>query len=82
MAVHSADMFKTLKGDFLVCVLKFKEVRWVQMFDMKLLGKFPYLKSLGKEYAMCVFIPTAQFISQRILKTEAFRISLKLKINN
>ena len=38
MAVLCGDMFKTLSGDFLVSVLKFKEARWVQMDDMKIVG--------------------------------------------
>jgi len=41
-------MFKTLNGDFLVSVLKFKEVRWVQMDDMKVLGQVSLFKELGQ----------------------------------
>jgi glucose/arabinose dehydrogenase len=48
MAVHSGEMFKTLNGDFLVSVLKFKEVRWVQMDDMKVLGQVSLFKELGQ----------------------------------
>ena len=48
MAVHSGDMFKTLNGDFLVSVLKFKEVRWVQTDDMKIVGQVSLFKELGQ----------------------------------
>lgn len=48
MAVHSGEMFKALNGDFLVSVLKFKEVRWVQMQDMKVVGQVSLFKELGK----------------------------------
>jgi glucose/arabinose dehydrogenase len=48
MAVHSGDMFKTLNGDFLVSVLKFKEVRWVQMLGMKVVGQVSLFKELGQ----------------------------------
>jgi hypothetical protein len=47
MAVHSGDMFKALNGDFLVSVLKFKEVRWVQKLDMKIVGQVPLFKEIG-----------------------------------
>ena len=48
MAVHSGDMFKILNGDFLVSVLKFKEVRWVQMLGMKVVGQVSLFKELGQ----------------------------------
>ncbi|WP_339725651.1 PQQ-dependent sugar dehydrogenase [uncultured Paraglaciecola sp.] len=48
MAVHSGEIFKTLNGDFLVSVLKFKEVRWVQMHDMEVLGQVSLFKELGQ----------------------------------
>jgi glucose/arabinose dehydrogenase len=48
MAVHSGDMFKTLNGDFLVSVLKFKEVRWVQMNGMEIVGQVSLFKELGQ----------------------------------
>jgi glucose/arabinose dehydrogenase len=48
MAVHSGEMFKALNGDFLVSVLKFKEVRWVQMDDMKVLRQVSLFKELGQ----------------------------------
>ena len=48
MVVHSGDMFKTLNGDFLVSVLKFKEVRWVQMLGMKVVGQVSLFKELGQ----------------------------------
>jgi len=48
MAVHSGEMFKVLNGDFLVSVLKFKEVRWVQMDGMKVVGQVSLFKELGQ----------------------------------
>ncbi len=48
MAVHSGKMFKALNGDFLVSVLKFKEVRWVQMDGMKVVGQVSLFKDLGQ----------------------------------
>jgi glucose/arabinose dehydrogenase len=46
MAVHYGEMFKALNGDFLVSVLKFKEVRWVQMQGMKIVGQVSLFKEL------------------------------------
>jgi glucose/arabinose dehydrogenase len=46
MAVHRGEMFKILNGDILVSVLKFKEVRWVQMNDMQVVGQVSLFKEL------------------------------------
>jgi glucose/arabinose dehydrogenase len=46
MAVHYGEMFKALNGDFLVSALKFKEVRWVQMQGMKIVGQVSLFKEL------------------------------------
>tara|TARA_R110002153_G_scaffold82780_2_gene208657 strand:+ start:9822 stop:10940 length:1119 start_codon:yes stop_codon:yes gene_type:complete len=46
MAVHSGEMFKALNGDLLVSVLKFKEVRWVHMDDLKVVGQTSLFKEL------------------------------------
>lgn len=46
MAVHYGEMFKALNGDFLVSTLKFKEVRWVQMQGMKIVGQVSLFKEL------------------------------------
>lgn len=48
MAVHRGEMFKALNGDILVSVLKFKEVRWVQMQDMQVIGQVSLFKELGQ----------------------------------
>ena len=48
MAVHSGNLFKSLNGDILISVLKFKEVRWVQMDDMQVLGQVSLFKELGQ----------------------------------
>jgi glucose/arabinose dehydrogenase len=48
MAVHSGEIFKALNGDFLVSVLIFKEVRWVQMDGMKVVGQVSLFKELGE----------------------------------
>ncbi|MFT6779075.1 MAG: glucose/arabinose dehydrogenase [Paraglaciecola sp.] len=48
LAVHYGDMFKILNGDVLTRVLKFKEVRWVQMDDMKIVGQVSLFKELGQ----------------------------------
>jgi len=46
MAVHAGEMFKSLNGDLLVGALKFKEVRWVQMQDMDVVGQVSLFKEL------------------------------------
>lgn len=46
MAVHSGRMFKSLNGDLLVSVLKFKEVRWVKMDGLKVVGQTALFKEL------------------------------------
>ena len=48
MAVHSGNMFKELNGDILVSVLKFKEVRWVQMDGLKVTGQLSLFKELDQ----------------------------------
>lgn len=48
MAVHAGEMFKILNGDLLVSVLKFKEVRWVQMNGMQIAGQVSLFKELGQ----------------------------------
>lgn len=46
MAVHYGKMFNGLNGDLLVSVLKSKEVRWVQMDDLKVVGQISLFKEL------------------------------------
>jgi glucose/arabinose dehydrogenase len=46
MAVHSGEMFKALNGDLLVSVLKFKEVRWIQMNGVEVVGQVSLFKEL------------------------------------
>jgi glucose/arabinose dehydrogenase len=46
MAVHSGEFFSELNGDLLVSVLKFKQVRWVQMHGMQVLGQTPLFEEL------------------------------------
>jgi glucose/arabinose dehydrogenase len=46
MALHQGQMFKQLNGDLLVSVLKFKEVRWVQMDDLEVVGQVSLFKEL------------------------------------
>lgn len=48
MALHQGKMFKQLNGDLLVSVLKFKEVRWVQMNDLKVVGQASLFKELDQ----------------------------------
>jgi glucose/arabinose dehydrogenase len=48
MAVHSGELFKALNGDLLISVLKFKEVRWVQMDGINVVGQASLLKELGQ----------------------------------
>ena len=48
MAVHSGELFKALNGDFLISVLKFKEVRWVQMDGINVVGQASLFKELGQ----------------------------------
>jgi glucose/arabinose dehydrogenase len=46
MAVHSGKMFNALNGDLLVSVLKFKEVRWLHMDGLKVVGQTSLFKDL------------------------------------
>jgi glucose/arabinose dehydrogenase len=48
MAIHSGKMFSSLNGDLLVSVLKFKEVRWLQMQETKVLGQRSLFKGLNE----------------------------------
>ena len=48
MAVHSGELFKALNGDLLISVLKFKEVRWVQMDGINVVGQVSLFKELGQ----------------------------------
>ena len=48
MAVHSGELFKALNGDLLISVLKFKEVRWVQMDGINVVGQASLFKELGQ----------------------------------
>lgn len=48
MALHSGQMFSQLNGDLLVSVLKFKEVRWVQMNDLEVVGQVSLFKELSQ----------------------------------
>jgi glucose/arabinose dehydrogenase len=48
MAVHSGNMFKQLNGDMLVSVLKFKEIRWVQMEGLEVTGQLSLFKELDQ----------------------------------
>ncbi|MEP1448033.1 MAG: PQQ-dependent sugar dehydrogenase [Paraglaciecola sp.] len=48
MAVHGGEQFKSLNGDLLVSVLKFKEVRWVQMDGLKVTGQVSLFKELDQ----------------------------------
>ena len=48
MALHSGEMFKSLNGDLLVSVLKFKEVRWVQMQGNEVKGQVSLFKELDE----------------------------------
>lgn len=46
MAVHRGSLFDELNGDLLVSVLKFKEVRWLQMNGMKVVAQTSLFKEL------------------------------------
>jgi glucose/arabinose dehydrogenase len=46
MAVHSGNMFNELNEDLLVSVLKFKEVRWIQMDGLTVVGQTSLFKEL------------------------------------
>jgi glucose/arabinose dehydrogenase len=46
MAVHQGKLFSELNGDLLVSVLKFKEVRWLQMDGIKVDGQTSLFKEL------------------------------------
>lgn len=46
MAVHAGQMFNALNGDLLVSVLKFKEVRWLQMDGLEVVGQTSLFKEL------------------------------------
>ena len=46
MAVHQGHLFSELNGDLLVSVLKFKEVRWLQMDGLKVVGQTSLFKDL------------------------------------
>jgi glucose/arabinose dehydrogenase len=46
MAVHQGNLFSELNGDLLVSVLKFKEVRWLQMNGVKVVGQTSLFKEL------------------------------------
>jgi glucose/arabinose dehydrogenase len=46
MAVHQGNLFSELNGDLLVSVLKFKEVRWLQMDGVKVVGQTSLFKEL------------------------------------
>ena len=48
MAVHSGELFEALNGDLLISVLKFKEVRWVQMDGINVVGQVSLFKELGQ----------------------------------
>ncbi|MFT5675494.1 MAG: glucose/arabinose dehydrogenase, partial [Paraglaciecola sp.] len=48
MALHSGEMFKSLNGDLLVSVLKFKEVRWVQMQGNEVIAQVSLFKELNE----------------------------------
>lgn len=48
MAVHSGEMFSSLNGDLLISVLKFKEVRWLQMQGNQVLGQVSLFKELNQ----------------------------------
>lgn len=48
MAVHGGEQFKSLNGDLLISVLKFKEVRWVQMDGLKVTGQLSLFKELDQ----------------------------------
>ena len=48
MAVHSGAMFSLLNGDLLVSVLKFKELRWLQMHGTTVLGQRSLFKGLNE----------------------------------
>jgi glucose/arabinose dehydrogenase len=46
MAVHQGKLFSGLNGDLLVSVLKFKEVRWLQMDGVNVVGQTSLFKEL------------------------------------
>ena len=46
MAVHQGKLFSGLNGDLLVSVLKFKEVRWLQMNGVNVVGQISLFKEL------------------------------------
>jgi glucose/arabinose dehydrogenase len=46
MAVHSGMIFSALNGDLLISVLKFKEVRWMQLDGMKVIAQYSLFKEL------------------------------------
>jgi glucose/arabinose dehydrogenase len=46
MAVHQGNLFSELNSDLLVSVLKFKEVRWLQMDGVKVVGQTSLFKEL------------------------------------
>jgi glucose/arabinose dehydrogenase len=46
MAVHQGNLFSELNGDLLVSVLKFKEVRWLHMNGVKVVGQTSLFKEL------------------------------------
>jgi glucose/arabinose dehydrogenase len=48
MALHSGGMFRTLNGDLLVSVLKFKEVRWLQMQGTRVVAQHSLFKDLNE----------------------------------
>ncbi len=46
MAVHQGNLFSELNGDLLVSVLKFKEVRWLHMDGLNVVGQASLFKEL------------------------------------
>jgi glucose/arabinose dehydrogenase len=46
MAVHQGNLFSELNGDLLVSVLKFKEVRWLHMDGLNVVGQTSLFKEL------------------------------------
>ncbi|MGK0305399.1 MAG: glucose/arabinose dehydrogenase [Gammaproteobacteria bacterium] len=46
MAVHQGHLFSELNGDLLVSVLKFKEVRWLHMDGLNVVGQTSLFKEL------------------------------------
>ena len=63
ISVHQGNLSSEVNGDLLVSVLKFKEVRWLQMDGVKVFGKKSLFKELEQRIVMCVCILMAQFIN-------------------